>query len=813
MYTAHYRKSDKKHQSVKEHVINVSKYCRDYGKAIRLEETSELAGLLHDMGKFSDEFQEYMKHVIEHEEDGTLEEWEKHCKKVDHGKAGGMYIYRRYHNNGGYASIVAEILAMVICYHHGGLHDYITFDCEVPLLKRFQREDQDCSYEQSVERFFDQGFDEKHIDDLFAEACREIERIDKKIVEKGLLRSFSMHLLIKQLYSILIDADRYDTYLFMDNKQDEPSVDVKGLWNHSLELMNAKLTEFKNKETKTPLEEKIKQLRLEVSDICADFYRRDTGIYTLTVPTGGGKTLSSLRFALKHAYEKDKKRIIYVLPYTTIIEQNAEEVRDVLKCDDYLLEHHSNVINFTDDESEKYYRLLTQRWDSPIIFTTMVQFLETVYAGGTQAPRRLHNLTDSILIFDEIQALPIKCISLFNSAINYLSKICNATVILCSATQPNLSETRISLLKENNGEIIPDVAEKFRGFQRMEVVDRRIDGGYSYDALGNFIYELKENLLSILIVLNTKTCAEETYKVLKENGRSKNHIIFYLSTNLCPAHRKKIIKVMKRFLKQGKSVICVSTQLIEAGVDISFEGIVRHLAGLDSVAQATGRGNRHGEGEIKYSYIINLSDEKLGNLKEIELGEKHTAEILYEYGKNPERFENDLLSPTAIKRYYNYYYADKNIEERMDYPVKVKAGTADREAYIYNMLSGKVPTKISYKDKYGKVCEMSLNFMFETAGKNFKVIDDLTTSVLVPYGKGKKIIADLFSSKSFGEKLKNLRLVQQYSVNIYKNQKDKLISENALVLSEIPGIYVLKDGYYDKKLGVITEKQMGFLGI
>jgi CRISPR-associated endonuclease/helicase Cas3 len=314
-----------------------------------------------------------------------------------------------------------------------------------------------------------------------------------------------------------------------------------------------------------------------------------------------------------------------------------------------------------------------------------------------------------------------------------------------------------------------------------------------------------------LIVMNTKTCAEKTYEVLKKSSESKKHIIFYLSTNLCTAHRKKIIKVMKRFLKQGKSVICVSTQLIEAGVDISFEGIVRHLAGLDSVAQATGRGNRHGEGEIKYSYIINLTDENLGSLKEIELGEKHTAEILYEYGKDAERFENDLLSPTAIKRYYKYYYADKNIEELMDFPVKVKAGTAEREAYIYNMLSGAVPNKISYKDKYGEACELSLNFMFETAGNNFKVIDDLTTSVLVPYGKGKKIIADLFSSKSFSDKIEKLKLAQQYSVNIYKNQKDRLISENALVLSEIPGIYVLKDGYYDKTLGIVTEKTMGLL--
>ncbi len=811
MYTAHYRKSDKEHQSVKDHLINVSHYCRDYGKSTKIEKLSELVGLLHDMGKLCDDFQEYIKLAIEHEEKGTLAEWKKSFQTVDHGKAGGMYIYRKYHYRDSYARITTEIIAMVVCYHHGGLHDYITFDCKTPLLDRFEHSEQNSSYQQATERFFQQVADEKYIENMFFEACKEIKNLYEKIAENKLPIFFSIHLLIKQLYSILIDADRYDTYLFMDNKPEDPPIKTKALWEQYSELMHDKILEFKRAETKSPLEEKIKHLRLEISDACADFYDKGTGVYTLTVPTGGGKTLSSLRFALKHAAEKGKKRIIYILPFTTIIEQNAQEVRTVLKCNEYLLEHHSNVIHDNDDESENNYRLLTQRWDSPIIFTTMVQFLDTIYAGGTQALRRMHNLSDSILIFDEIQAIPIKCISLFNSAINYFSKICNTTVILCSATQPNLSETMIPLLKDNEGEMIPDLLKKFREFKRMKVVDKRLNGGYSYEMLGNFAYELKENLTSILIVLNTKTCAEKTYEELKKRNGKKEHKIFYLSTNLCPAHRKKIIKVIKRLLKRKKSVICISTQLIEAGIDISFECVIRHLAGLDSVAQATGRGNRHGEGEIKISYIINLRDEMLGSLKEIELGEKHTAEILNEYGRNKERFDNDLLSPAAIKRYYNYYYADPSIAKLMNYPVKIKEQNMNTD--IYKMLAGAVPNKIAYQDKLGKECELTFNFMFETAGKHFQVIDDLTTSVLVPYGKGKKIIADLFGSKSFEEKIKNLKFVQQYSVNIYKDQMDKLIREKAFELSEIPGIYVLKDGYYDKKLGVITEKKMDFMDV
>ncbi|HEY9061490.1 MAG TPA: CRISPR-associated helicase Cas3' [Pseudobacteroides sp.] len=809
MYTAHYRKSDKKHQTVKEHLIKVSEYCKIYGKNTGLPNTSELIGLIHDMGKLSDEFQEYITTAIVHEENGTLKEWKKSCSKVDHGRIGGMYIYNKFHNTAGYVKITSEIISMIVCYHHGGLHDFISFDCETPLLKRFERKKTDLSYQQATTRFFEQICDEKAIEKLFFNACKEIEALDKEITENKLSRPFCLQLLIKQLYSILIDADRYDTYLFMDNKE-EPYPDTKVLWEQYSEIMENKISEFRNIKTNSVLEERIKQLRLEVSDACAEFCDRETGIYTLTVPTGGGKTLSSLRFALKHAAAKDKNRIIYILPFTTIIEQNANEIRDLLKCDDYLLEHHSNIIH-DNDEDENNYKVLTQRWDCPIIFTTMVQFLETIYAGGTQSLRRMHNLSDSILIFDEIQAIPIRCISLFNSAINYLSKICNTTVILCSATQPNLSDTKIPLLKENNGEIIPDLSEKFKGFKRMQVEDKRIDRGYSYEILGDFIYELKKALSSVLIVLNTKSCAEKTYNELKKRNGNKEHVILYLSTNLCPSHRKKIIRVMKKCLNRKKSVICVSTQLIEAGINISFDSVVRHLAGLDSIAQATGRGNRHGEGDIKVSYIINLSDENLGSLKEIELGEKHAAEILYEYSKNSEKFDNDLLSPAAIKCYYNYYYADKDIGKLMNYPVRVKEHNCNTE--IYKMLDGTVANKQWYEDKYGEKCQLYLNFMFETAGKHFRVIDDLTTSVIVPYGEGKKIIAGLFSSKSFGDKLKYLKLAQQYSVNIFENQMNRLKSENAFELSEIPGIYVLKDGYYDKSIGVVTEKQMEFLNI
>jgi CRISPR-associated endonuclease/helicase Cas3 len=553
----------------------------------------------------------------------------------------------------------------------------------------------------------------------------------------------------------------------MQNKEEKDPIHIRCLWEKFSESLSLKEVYFQKLKTSSQLEETIRILRQDVWMQCRNFSKAPTGIYTLTVPTGGGKTLSSLRLALDHAIINEKKRILYVLPFTSIIEQNASVVREVLNTGDYLLEHHSNVVNETAYGSDdyEYRKLLTEQWTSPIIFTTMVQFLNTFFAGGTQDIRRFHNLTDCIIIFDEIQALPVKCISLFNETVNFLSNLCRDTIILCSATQPSLGMVKHKV--NINKEIIKDVDIKFEEFKRMEIIDERYGRKFSVPKLSEFIYCKKQENDTILIILNTKAAAERVYLEVKQRFKDDSILFYYLSTNLCANHRKSIIREMKEALSQNKQVICVSTQLIEAGVDISFSCVIRHIAGLDSIAQASGRGNRNGEGAIKQTYIIELEDERLGSLKEIRLGEQFSGFVLDEYASNMDRFDRNLLSPKAIKRYYEHFFWEEDIERMMDYPVHGYDNT------IYNMLSHPNKSR-AYKNAYDSDYPLKFEYQFKTAAHCFEVIDEAAKSVLVPYKEGKSIISKLYSREALPD-IGLIRSAQQYMVNISMRVYDLLI--------------------------------------
>jgi CRISPR-associated endonuclease/helicase Cas3 len=811
VFPAHYRIADDTVQTVEEHSEGVKTKCEKYAKKLHFRNIGIILGLLHDLGKFTDEFYDYITEAIKREK----EKKPKLNSSVDHGKYGALLALEHYHNGSVYRKILSEIIAMTVCYHHGGMEDYISDNLEIKLLNRcgwsdtaektddtkkanVEADNTDKAYTQACERFFERVISPEQLDELFEKAAAELQEYMDSQKEAGLLSPFHIHLLIKFLYSCLIDADRYDTYLFMQNKEEEEDVDIKLLWKEFSEKLAIKEDSFQKQKAGSKLGETIRILRNDIWQQCRDFSSRPTGIYTLTVPTGGGKTLSSLRYALDHAMLSGKKRILYVLPFTAIIEQNAAVIREVLKAGDYLLEHHSNVANeaeYGTDEFE-YRQLLTEQWTSPIIFTTMVQFLNTFFAGGTQDIRRFHNLTDTIIIFDEIQALPVKCISLFNETANFLSNQCRDTIILCSATQPNLDKVghKINIRQE----IIKDLKGKFDDFKRMEIIDARYRRKMSIPELGEFIRDLKKENETILIILNTKKAAEAVYKEVKFQLANNGIIFCFLSTNLCPAHRKEIIKELKKALNDHKQVICVSTQLIEAGVDISFSCVIRHVAGLDSIAQASGRGNRNGEGSIKNTYIIQLEDERLGSLEEIELGEKCSGFVLDEYARNRDRFDNNLLSPKSISCYYDYFFKEEDIEKKMDYPVTEKKNT------IFDMLS-RPNKKTAYKNVNNRKSPLELEFQFKTAAKNFEVIDEAAKSVLVPYGEGKNIISKLLSQGGPLPDMKLIRSAQSYMVNVSMNVYEMLKKNHAVCMDERSGVLILRDVFYDEELGVVPE--------
>lgn len=813
VFPAHYREEDDAIQTVEEHLYGVGVKCEKYAEQLNLRNTGRLLGLLHDMGKLTDDFYNYIEESVRRQKSGEV----KLNKTVDHGKHGAMLILERYHNKDIYGKIMSEVAAMLICYHHGGLEDYLSPDLSTGLLIRCgwsnDKITEDSAYKTARKRFFERVISQDALDELFQKAVEELKEYITKFNQSGGDVYYNLHLLIKFLYSCLIDADRYDTYLFMQNKTErEETVGEKSLgeeasiqvlWKEFSSRLAVGEENFRKKKTNGDMEEVIKTLRQDIWKQCNDFGYNAEGIYTLTVPTGGGKTLSSLRYALNHARNKRKKRILYVLPFTAIIEQNASVVRDILDAGDYLLEHHSNVAEDkeTSKEEIEYRQLLTERWTSPIIFTTMVQFLNTFFSGGTKNIRRMHNLTDTILIFDEIQALPVKCISLFNEAINFLYNYCRDTVILCSATQPGLD--KVAHKMHINQEIISDIKEKFEDFKRMEVIDARYKSKLSLPQCGDFVSDIKKDNESILIIMNTKKTAEEVYKEVKNKCGEDGINFYFLSTNLCPAHRKEIIKEMKEVLSKHRQIICVSTQLIEAGVDISFACVIRHLAGLDSIAQASGRGNRNGEGTIKSTYIIQLEEEPLGSLDDIGLGENCTINVLDDYRRDSEKFDNNLLSPKAIRHYYSYFYNDEMIEKNMDFPIK--------NTSIYKMLT-QPQLKNEYKNRTNIVYPMNFEFQFKTAGDAFAVIDELSEAVLVSYGEGKDIIAILQSGNSKYPDYKLIRSAQPYMVNVSKKTLQQLSDKRAVYMDKNSGVWILDSGYYDDELGVVTEgKKMDIL--
>ncbi len=791
-YIAHFRESDRKIHELRDHLFCVARLCEKYGSRIGVGKLAYLAGLLHDMGKYGQGFQDYICSKMP----WNLQSEKAH--KIDHGKIGALYLYETYHSSGSSLERAAsEILSMVICYHHGGLEDFITPDLRLPLLKRFDIHPAEIDYHQCVKRFFEDACPEEETRILFKEACKEVGFVWKCFKEHKSPETFFFHLLIKQVYSILIDSDRYDTYLFAENIEEKLPDDIQQLWKLYINRLDQKLEDMRRKAATTEQGKKIKDLRLQVSETCYCAAKRDRGVYLLTVPTGGGKTLASLRFALEHARLKDMEKIIYILPYTTIIEQNAQVVREALDCDDQLLEHHSNVVHTEHGQ----YKLLTQRWDCSIIFTTMVQFLNTFFESGTSSMRRLHHLNRAILIFDEIQTLPIKCISLFNNTVNYLHRINQCTIVLSSATQPNLAETGRPIVLSQQPHIIENPLELFAGFKRMNVVPRFKEGGYTSETLKDLVMDLSVKEKSILIVLNTKQSAEDVFLSLKE-ACGEITTLYLLSTNLCPAHRKKIISELRSKLEKHERVICVSTQLIEAGVDISFDTVIRSLAGLDSIAQASGRGNRHGENAIKETIIVNMRDESLTKLPEITLGQKYTRLVLDKYQNDPERYSHDLLSPPAILEYYKNYYQDGEINIQMDYRLDEKGST------LYEMLGSSKKIAQAYSDSYGKAVPVVFLHMFRTAANEFKVIEENTRSVLVPYGGGEIIISQLISNGTLSEKLKHLKEAQQYTVNIFEHQYWKLMDVGALAPSPVEGLIILKDGFYDDELGVTYTKKL-----
>lgn len=764
------KRFDGKSQSLCEHTKNVERFSSNMS---HYPNTSILLAYLHDLGKLSNEFQDYIKNGGER-------------GSVIHAWQGAFLVNKLIQDNDASALLLKEIIGFCVTAHHNHLDDGVTADGTTDHFDKFLNiNNTKYSFDDIKGKITE--IEKVELQTLFNNAKPEISNLLAKIKEvynNKNSASFALGLFIKYLFSRLVDADRLDAFLF-DINEEYSCHPVN--WDTLISTFENSISRFSNTT-------KIDNIRKIVSDKCKSAADRRTGIYQLSVPTGGGKTLSSFRFGLHHCKKYSKKRIIYVIPYLSIIEQTAKNLRDILNLpedNEVIFEHHSNIMEPEDEKASEIRKLSAARWDSPVILTTMVQFLESVMSAKSGKLRKFASMADSVIIFDEIQSMPIKAIHCFNEVATFLSGILNSTIILCSATQPTLESTqRKNLLLQDCTKLI-DCVEDFIDIKRVTVI---AESEKDIETASDFIVNKADENGNCLVIMNTKKTALEIFNQLK--SKATNFAVLHLSTSMCPRHRSQIIYRMKYYLKHNKKIICVSTQLIEAGVDISFSCVVRAMSGLDSIAQAAGRCNRNGESIApKAVYTFLLKDENLEQLMDIKSGKEITAQIANNLNE-----DSDLLDEAIMTVFYQQYFAGKDCQ--MDYP------TAEGET-IYAMLSRNDYGKQNYKNKTGNQFSHFIPHAFHSADENFSMIDKKTRSIVVIFGAAEKLI-EKYRKQPIGvftkEKVRILKKLQKYSVSLYEWQLKKLAEQNGIYpLDEETGILILMKYYYSKETGVVLE--------
>ena len=810
-YIAHVRKADGQPQFLQTHLTETAEIAKSLAAKLDLDQAGELLGLMHDFGKYSRKFQKYI-----HDETGLFnsdlddEESTPNGSKVDHSTAGAQWVYRGLRKFGaaqGTGELFGQMLGLCIASHHGaGLIDCLDDEGNAVWKKRFDKDDElthlaEC--ERNADETVLQKAKELAGENLIRSLLKAVKPILSDSARNDKIKEFYLGCMTRFLFSCLIDADRINSSDFEREAQKEVRrLTEKPDWQSAIDKLEGKLAGFENR---YPIDE----IRRKISDDCLKRASDSQGIYTLTVPTGGGKTLASLRYALHHAKKHHLDRIIYIIPYTSIIDQNAQAVREILG-EDWVLEHHSNL----EPEKQSWQdKLLSENWDKPIVFTTMVQFLDAWFGGGTRGARHIHPMTNSVLIFDEIQTLPVKCVHLFCNVLNWLTAFGKSTAVLCTATQPLLGESGLQNFPEGKGESIAargllrlpenaeimgkhqDLDKLFADLSRVEIRFNEKAGGWNVEEAGTFLLEQFQTTPSCLFIVNTKKWAQELYQYCKGQN-VPSEAIFHLSTNQCAAHRKAIFDTIKARLKNCKPVICISTQLIEAGVDISMACVIRALGGLDSIAQAAGRCNRHGEKDGKGQVrVLNLQEQDFTRiLPDIQAGKIHAERVFRDFTGQ------DILQPAAMQRYFEYYFYQRSSE--MVYSVKNSATGS-----LLDWLSDNVLNPYDEKNNQRSKPFPLLMQSFKSAGRAFQAIDAPTHAVIVPYGEGAELIAKLCGEWDPKEMHRTLQKAQRYSVNVFPNVWGKLQKENALHETiEGSGIYYLKERYYNDEFGLSLDE-------
>lgn len=710
VFLAHLSEDKQRGQSLLEHLRNTAEQAGDFAAAFSGRDWGYACGLLHDIGKYSKEFQERIR--------GSE-------KRVDHATAGAIEI----------AKIPAPPIAYCIAGHHAGLPDG---------MSSADKETGNCLKERMKKKIPDYSAFHKEI------KVPKLQPPAMESLEKG---GFSMAFFIRMLYSCLTDADFLDTEAFMKGREREYKYDsIEELRNR---LMNYVASWLEHEEA-----DSLNARRTDILRTCIARGKENRGIYQLTVPTGGGKTVSSMAFALQHAVTHDLKRVIYVIPYTNIIDQNAKVFQDILG-EQNVLENHSNV-DYESDEELNSKQLASENWDAPVIITTTVQFFESLFASKSSKCRKLHNIANSILVFDEAQMLPnqylLPCIyGISELVLNY-----GCTAVLCTATQPSLQEffpLKIASKGLWKGEICPDVETQYEAFRRVRLVN---EGEMTKQELADRLKKHKQTLC----ILNTRTQVQEIYKLLAEEEG-----VYHLSTYMYPEHRKKKLQEIRERLKEKKPCHVIATSLVEAGVDLDFEAVYREMAGLDSMLQAAGRCNREGKrtAEESKTYLFQFVKEERKRVDRLRLPVSIAIQILEEY--------EDIGSPEAIGEYF----------QRLHH---AQGESLDSKGIVNELRQAKL-----------------VSIPFQTIASEFRIIEETTKTILVTKNpEAKKLEGQL----RYGERTRKLmREIGQYSVNVYEQTYAELQGAGLLDVIDEEIAVLIDDERYSDDMGLNVDVGRG----
>jgi CRISPR-associated endonuclease/helicase Cas3 len=682
-----------------------------------------LAGLWHDLGKYSLEFQDKLKAAAGHE--AHLEA----KARVNHSTAGGLYAIQKF-------NIAGRLLAYVAAGHHAGLPDWEADSTgRAALSQRLLQE-----------KLLSAALD----NDIPAEILEQ-----KFPVEKPIGRDPAFWL--RMLFSCLVDADFLDTEEFFDPEKTAQRTGYPFL----CELLASFNVFMEDKLAKAP-DTLVNQIRAGILARCIEKAKDPPGVYSLTVPTGGGKTLSSMALALHHAAIHGQRRIVYVIPYTSIIEQTADQFRQIFG--NAVVEHHSNLDVDAERETPRS-RLACENWDAPIIVTTNVQFFESLFASRTSQCRKLHNIAGSVVVLDEAQLLPPEFLRPIIKALDELCKHYAVTVVLCTATQPALGPHKSHGFAfeglEGIREIIENPPNLFDSLKRAEVkLPKKLHEPLKWKDLAKELAEFP----SVLCIVNRRDDCRHLWSLMPQDT-------FHLSAVMCGAHRSQKIGEIKGRLSAGLSTRVISTQLVEAGVDLDFPVVYRAMAGLDSIAQAAGRCNREGLLAEKgvLSVFVPPTRPPVGVLRQAaEIGTQMLEETVPDH-LAPDRF-------TAFFR--NLYWVQG--EERLD-----------KKGILHDLID----------------TSQTCRFSFRTAAAKFKLIDDSAQApVIVSYGEeGARLVDQL---TRLGPERWLLRKVQRYVVNLPRYLHERLRIDGGI--REIhAGIFVQgHPALYDDDLGFCPDRAM-----